>query len=66
MEQRLAAREADGDRAVDGARLWSTKGLPAIGTKRVKASEMGQLVSRAREGIASLDTALGVEDAGAA
>jgi hypothetical protein len=28
---------------VEGARLWYTKGLPAIGTKRVKAAEMGQI-----------------------
>jgi len=35
---------------VDGARLWSTKGLPAIGTKRVKASEMGQLTGYLEEG----------------
>lgn len=30
---------------VPGAYLWSTRGLPAIGTKRVKASEMGQLTA---------------------
>lgn len=30
---------------VEGARLWSTKGLSVIGTKRVKISEMGQLTS---------------------
>lgn len=30
---------------VEGARLWSTKGLSAIGTKRVKVSEMGHLTS---------------------
>jgi hypothetical protein len=35
---------------VDGARLWSTKGMPAIGTKRVKASEMGQLTGYLEEG----------------
>ncbi len=35
---------------VEGARLWSTKGLPAIGTKRVKASEMGQLTGYIEEG----------------
>jgi hypothetical protein len=35
---------------VDGSRLWSTKGLPAIGTKRVKASEMGQLTGYLEEG----------------
>src|SRR4029079_13549319 len=26
---------------VTGARLWSTKGLPVIGGKRIKGSEMG-------------------------
>jgi hypothetical protein len=35
---------------VDGARLWSTKGMPPIGTKRVKASEMGQLTGYLEEG----------------
>lgn len=35
---------------VEGARLWSTKGLPAIGSKRVKASEMGQLAGYLEEG----------------
>jgi hypothetical protein len=35
---------------VDGARLWSTKGMPAIGTKRVKASEMGQITGYLEEG----------------
>lgn len=35
---------------VDGARTWSTKGLPAIGTKRVKASEMGQMAGYLEEG----------------
>jgi hypothetical protein len=35
---------------VEGARLWSTKGMPAIGTKRVKASEMGQLTGYLEEG----------------
>jgi hypothetical protein len=30
---------------VEGARLWSTKGLPTIGSKRVKAAEMGQITS---------------------
>lgn len=35
---------------VKGAYLWSTRGLPAIGTKRVKASEMGQLTSYLVEG----------------
>ncbi|MBK9713726.1 MAG: hypothetical protein IPO81_20875 [Kouleothrix sp.] len=36
---------------VDGARLWSTKGMPAIGTKRVKASEMGQITGYLEEGL---------------
>lgn len=35
---------------VDGARLWSVRNLPAIGTKRVKASEMGQLAGYIEEG----------------
>lgn len=35
---------------VEGARLWSTKGLPAIGSKRVKASEMGQITGYLEEG----------------
>jgi len=35
---------------VEGANIWSTKGLPAIGSKRVKASEMGQLTSYLIEG----------------
>lgn len=35
---------------VEGARLWSTKGLPTIGTKRIKASEMGQLTGYIEEG----------------
>lgn len=30
---------------IEGARLWSTKGLAPIGTKRVKAGEMGQLTA---------------------
>jgi hypothetical protein len=36
---------------VDGANLWSTKGLPAIGGKRVKAAEMGQITSYLVEGL---------------
>jgi hypothetical protein len=36
---------------VVGANLWSCKGLPAIGTKRVKAAEMGQLTSYLVEGL---------------
>lgn len=35
---------------VDGARLWSTKGMPGIGSKRIKASEMGQLTGYLEEG----------------
>ncbi len=35
---------------VEGARLWSAKGLPPIGTKRVKAGEMGQLAGYLVEG----------------
>jgi hypothetical protein len=35
---------------VEGAHLWSTKGLPAIGGKRVKAAEMGQITSYLLEG----------------
>ncbi|NWG19055.1 MAG: hypothetical protein HXY39_01900 [Chloroflexi bacterium] len=35
---------------VDGARLWSVRNLPAIGTKRVKASEMGQIAGFLEEG----------------
>ena len=35
---------------VEGAYLWSTKGMPAIGGKRVKAAEMGQITSYLVEG----------------
>jgi hypothetical protein len=35
---------------VEGARLWSARGLPAIGTKRVKANEMGNLTGYLEEG----------------
>lgn len=35
---------------VEGANIWSTRGLPAIGSKRVKAAEMGQLTSYLIEG----------------
>ncbi|WP_322821200.1 hypothetical protein [Chloroflexus sp.] len=35
---------------VEGANIWSTKGLPTIGSKRVKAAEMGQLTSYLIEG----------------
>lgn len=40
------SREKDFDFVgVEGANLWSTKGLSLIGTKRVKASEMGQITA---------------------
>jgi hypothetical protein len=35
---------------VEGARLWSARGLPLIGTKRVKANEMGNLTGYLEEG----------------
>lgn len=35
---------------VEGARLWTTKGMPPIGTKRLKASEMGQVMGYIEEG----------------
>lgn len=35
---------------VEGARLWTTKGMPTIGNKRIKASEMGQLTGYLEEG----------------
>ncbi|PDW03376.1 hypothetical protein [Candidatus Viridilinea mediisalina] len=35
---------------VEGVNLWSAKGLPNIGGKRVKAAEMGQLTSYLVEG----------------
>lgn len=35
---------------VEGARLWSARGLPPIGTKRVKANEMGNLAGYIEEG----------------
>lgn len=45
------SREKDFDFVgVEGARLWSTKGLPVVGTKRVKVSEMGQITSYLEEG----------------
>jgi hypothetical protein len=34
---------------VQGARLWSTKGLTSIGGKRMKASDMGQIASYLEE-----------------
>lgn len=36
---------------VEGARLWTTKGMPPIGTKRLKASEMGQIMGYIEEGL---------------
>lgn len=45
LNQRLS-REKDFEFVgVEKAYLWSARGLPPIGTKRVKASEMGQLTS---------------------
>lgn len=35
---------------VEGAFLWSTKGLPTVGTKRVKVAEMGQITAYLVEG----------------
>ncbi|MGQ9549618.1 MAG: hypothetical protein ACUVSY_14290 [Roseiflexus sp.] len=35
---------------VEGAHLWSVRNLPAIGTRRVKASEMGQFAGYIEEG----------------
>ncbi|MBP1467756.1 hypothetical protein EYB53_018720 [Candidatus Chloroploca sp. M-50] len=35
---------------VEGANLWSTRGLPVIGGKRIKAAEMGQITSYLVEG----------------
>jgi hypothetical protein len=35
---------------VEGTHLWSVKGLPTIGTKRVKASEMAQITAYLTEG----------------
>jgi hypothetical protein len=34
---------------IAGARLWSARGLPAIGGKRLKASEMGQIAAYLEE-----------------
>lgn len=36
---------------VPGANLWSAKGLPTIGTKRVKAAEMAQLTGYLPDGL---------------
>lgn len=35
---------------VEGARLWSAKGLASVGSKRVKASDMGQITGYIEEG----------------
>lgn len=35
---------------VEGARLWTTKGMPSLGSRRVKAGEMGQLMGYLEEG----------------
>jgi chemotaxis protein histidine kinase CheA len=45
------SREKDFDFVgVDGAYLWSARGLPTIGSKRIKAGEMGQITSYLVEG----------------
>ncbi len=50
LDYRLA-REKDFEFVgMPGANLWSAKGLPAIGGKRVKASDLGQLLSYIVEG----------------
>jgi hypothetical protein len=50
LNHRLS-REKDFDFVgVEGARLWSAKGMPPIGTKRLKASEMGQIMGYIEEG----------------
>ncbi len=50
LDYRLA-REKDFEFVgVPGVNLWSAKGLPAIGTKRVKASDIGQLYSFLQDG----------------
>lgn len=43
---------------VPGMHLWSAKGLPAIGTKRLKASDIGQLYSYLVEGFDDDDQAI--------
>jgi hypothetical protein len=47
---------------VPGACLWAVKGLPAIGTRRIKAGEMGQLTSYLVEGYDDSPTEQDVED----
>ncbi len=50
LDYRLA-REKDFEFVgMPGANLWSAKGLPVIGGKRVKASDLGQLLSYLVEG----------------
>lgn len=50
LDYRLA-RERDFEFVgMQGANLWSAKGLPAIGGKRLKASDLGQLYSYLVEG----------------
>ncbi|MCU0493856.1 MAG: hypothetical protein MUD01_19880 [Chloroflexaceae bacterium] len=54
---------------VQGANLWSTKGLPTIGTKRVKASEMAQLAAYLEEGFddsLEIQTAESIHETGSA
>ena len=36
---------------VEGSRLWSTRGIPVVGSKRVKTSEMGQMAGYLEEGL---------------
>ncbi|CAA9274301.1 MAG: FIG00502883: hypothetical protein, partial [uncultured Chloroflexia bacterium] len=55
LDYRLA-REKDFEFVgMPGANLWSAKGLPAIGGKRVKASDLGQLLSYLVEGYEDTD-----------
>jgi hypothetical protein len=50
LDYRLA-REKDFEFVgMQGAHLWSAKGLPAIGGKRLKASDIGQLFSYLQDG----------------
>jgi hypothetical protein len=55
LDYRLA-REKDFEFVgMPGANLWSAKGLPAIGGKRVKASDLGQLLGYLVEGYDDID-----------
>ncbi len=57
LDYRLA-RERDFEFVgMQGANLWSAKGLPAIGGKRVKASDLGQLFAYLVEGYDDPDEA---------